>query len=70
MKAELSNLLMNVEEFVVNGVLNKNKLSELARKYDAKLLNLLMKEEIVKNHFFTTLENGVLVFKKMSFYNF
>lgn len=44
MKAELSNLLMNVEEFVVNGALNKNKLSELARKYDAKLLNLLMKE--------------------------
>ena len=32
MKAELSNLLMNVEEFVVNGTLNKNKLSELARK--------------------------------------
>jgi putative type III restriction-modification system hindVIP enzyme mod len=70
MKAELSNLLMNVEEFVVNGVLNKNKLSELARKYDAKLLNLLMKEEIVKNHFFTTLENGVLVFKKNVFLQF
>lgn len=63
MKAELSNLLMNVEEFVVNGTLNKNKLSELARKYDAKLLNLLMKEENVKNQFFTTLEVGVLVFK-------
>lgn len=70
MKAELSNLLMNVEEFVVNGVLNKNKLSELARKYDAKLLNLLMKEENVKNHFFTTLEDGVLVFKKDVFLQF
>lgn len=70
MKAELSNLLMNVEEFVVSGVLNKNKLSEFARKYDVKLLNLLMKEENVKNHFFTTLEDGVLVFKKMFFYNF
>ena len=64
MKAELSNILLNVEEFVVNGVLNKNKLSELARKYDTKLLNLLIKEESVKNHFFTTLEDGVLVFKK------
>jgi hypothetical protein len=63
MKAGLSNLLMNVEEFVVNGTLNKNKLSELARKYDAKLLNLLMKKENVKNQFFTTLEVGVLVFK-------
>ena len=70
MKAELSNLLMNVEEFVVNRALNKNKLSELARKYDSRLLNLLMKEENVKNHFFTTLEDGVLVFKKDVFYNF
>lgn len=70
MKAELSSLLMNVEEFVVNGTLNKNKLSELARKYDAKLLNLLMKEENVKNHFFTTLEDGVLVFKKDVFLQF
>ncbi|WP_455224740.1 DNA methyltransferase [Granulicatella sp.] len=70
MKAELSNLLVNVEEFVVNGTLNKNKLSELARKYDAKLLNLLMKEENVKNHFFTALEDGVLVFKKDVFLQF
>ena len=70
MKAELSNLLMNVEEFVVNGSLNKNKLSELARKYDAKLLNLLMKEENVKKHFFTTLEDGVIVFKKDVFLQF
>ena len=70
MKAELSNLLMNVEEFVVNGTLNKNKLSELARKYDAKLLNLLMKEEDIKNHFFTSLEDGVLVFKKDIFLQF
>lgn len=70
MKAELSNLLMNVEEFVVNGALNKNKLSELARKYDSRLLNLLMKEENVRNHFFTTLEDGVLVFKKDVFLQF
>lgn len=70
MKAELSNLLMNVEEFVVNGTLNKNKLSELARKYDAKLLNLLMKENNVKNHFFTILQDGVLVFKKDVFLQF
>ena len=70
MKTELTNLLMNVEEFLVNGALNKNKLSELARKYDAKLLNLLMKEENVKNHFFTVLEDGVLVFKKDVFLQF
>ena len=45
MKKELENLLFQHEEFLVEGVLNKNKLSELARKYDAKLLNFLTKEE-------------------------
>lgn len=45
MKKELENLLSQQEEFLVEGVLNKNKLSELARKYDAKLLNVLMKEK-------------------------
>lgn len=49
MKKELENLLSQQEEFLVEGVLNKNKLSELARKYDAKLLNVLMKEEKIKN---------------------
>ena len=45
MKKELEKLLSQHEEFLVEGVLNKNKLSELARKYDAKLLNFLTKEE-------------------------
>ena len=54
MKKELENLLSQHEEFFVEGVLNKNKLSELARKYDSKLLNVLMKEEKIKNHFFGT----------------
>ena len=44
MKKELENLLSQHEEFLVEGVLNKNNLSELARKYDAKLLKVLMKE--------------------------
>ena len=35
MKKELENLLLRHEEFLVEGVLNKNKLSEVARKYDA-----------------------------------
>ena len=64
MKKELENLLLQHEEFLVEGVLNKNKLSELARKYDAKLLNILMREEKIKNHFFSELEEGILVFKK------
>ena len=70
MKKELENLLSQHEEFLVEGVLNKNKLSELARKYDAKLLNVLMREEKIKNHFFSELEEGVLVLRKMYFCNF
>ena len=70
MKKELENLLLQHEEFLVEGVLNKNKLSELARKYDAKLLNVLMKEEKIKNHFFSELEEGILVFKKDVFLQF
>ena len=64
MKKELEKLLLQHEGFLVEGILNKNKLSELARKYDEKLLNILMKEEKIKNHFFSKLEEGILVFKK------
>lgn len=70
MKKELENLLLHQEEFLVEGMLNKNKLSELARKYDAKLLNVLMKEEKIKSHFFVEVEEGVLVFKKDVFLQF
>ena len=70
MKKELENLLSQHEEFLVEGVLNKNKLSELARKYDAKLFNVLMKEDKIKKHFFTKLEEEILVFKKDVFLQF
>ena len=70
MKKELENLLLHQEEFLVEGMMNKNKLSEFARKYDAKLLNVLMKEEKIKNHFFVEIEEGVLVFKKDVFLQF
>ena len=70
MKKELENLLSQHEEFFVEGTLNKNKLSELARKYDAKLLNVLMKEDKIKNHFFTKIEEEIQVFKKDVFLQF
>ena len=70
MKKELEELLCQHEEFLVEGILNKNKLSELARKYDAKLLNVLMREEKIKSHFFSKLEEGILVFKKDVFLQF
>ncbi|MFQ9602274.1 MAG: DNA methyltransferase [Staphylococcus aureus] len=70
MKTKLESLLRTKDTFLVEGVLNKNKLAELARKYDPELLGLLMVDEEMKNHFFTTIQNGVLVFKKDVFLQF
>ena len=70
MKTKLESLLSTKDTFFVDGALNKNKLAELARKYDAKLLELLMSDEEVKNHFFTNIQDGVLVFKKDVFLQF
>lgn len=62
--------LLQHPEFLVEGQLNKNKLAELARKYDVKLLELLMSAEEVKDHFFSNVQDGVLVFKKDVFLQF
>ena len=70
MKSKLEKLLLGNEEFIIEGQLNKNNVSELARKYDTKLLGLLMSDEEVKNHFFSNLEDGVFVFKKDVFLQF
>ena len=55
---------------MVEGVLNKNKLTELARQYNPELLNLLMSDGKISNHFFSKLETGMLVFKKDVFLQF
>lgn len=55
MKKELEQLLMGQPEYLIDEKLNKNKLSELARKYDAKLLSLLMSNSLVKEQFFVTI---------------
>ena len=55
MKKELEQLLMGQPEYLIDGNLKKNKLSELARKYDAKLLSLLMSNSLVKEQFFATI---------------
>lgn len=70
MKQELERLLSQKDEFLVEGMLNKNKLAELARRYDPTLLNLLMSEPTISNHFFSTLEEGILIFKKDTFLQF
>lgn len=70
MKKELERLLAQNDTFIVDGVLNKNKLAELARQYNPELLNLLMSDEKISNHFFSRLETGVLIFKKDVFLQF
>ncbi|HEL0522315.1 TPA: site-specific DNA-methyltransferase [Streptococcus equi subsp. zooepidemicus] len=70
MKQELEQLLSQHDAFLVEGELNKNKLAELARQYNPELLNLLMSNEKISQHFFATLETGVLVFKKDVFLQF
>lgn len=70
MKQDLERLLEQNETFMVEGVLNKNKLAELARQYNPELLNLLMSDDKISQHFFATLETGVLVFKKDVFLQF
>ena len=70
MKQELEQVLAKNPKFLVDGVLNKNKLAELARQYSPELLNQLMSNEKMTNHFFSKLQNGVLVFKKDIFLQF
>lgn len=70
MKQELEQLLGQNDTFMVEGVLNKNKLAELARQYNPELLNILMNNDKISQHFFATLETGVLVFKKDVFLQF
>lgn len=70
MKQELEQVLAKNPDFLVDGVLNKNKLAELARQYNPELLNQLMSNEKMTNYFFSKLQNGVLVFKKDIFLQF
>lgn len=70
MKQELEQLLAQNDTFMVEGVLNKNKLAELAKQYNPELLNLLMSDGKISNYFFSKLETGMLVFKKDVFLQF
>lgn len=70
MKKELERILMGNSDFVVDGALNKNKLTELANKYDSALLKVLMKNASIKSYFFTEIESGILAFKLETFLQF
>lgn len=68
----LANLVSLVEKntkYKVEDSINKNLLSEDARKYNPNLLNLLQSESSLKSHFFTETEGG-LIFKKDVFLQF
>ena len=70
MKNKLEALLLAHDNFIVEGRLNKNKLMELANNYDKELLQTLMEETEVKNHFFSKVTRDILVFKREVFLQF
>lgn len=70
MKKKLELVLLQNNNYIVDGVLNKNKLIELAHNYDTELLHLLMKDSEIKEHFFSEVEKGILVFKSEVFLQF
>lgn len=70
MKKKLELLLLQNNNYIVDGVLNKNKLIELAHNYDTELLHLLMNDPELKEHFFSEVERGILVFKSEVFSQF
>ena len=55
MKQLLEQMLSSQPEFLVDNHLNKNKLSELARKYDPSLLKVLKSNDEVSSFFFSSI---------------
>jgi len=66
---ELVKLLLKEENLVVDNQLNKNKVIESALKVEPFLINLLIKNNTFKKHFFQEI-NNVLVFDKIKFQRF
>lgn len=66
---ELTQLLAQDDRLVAEGKLLKNKIVELALLVDANLIKLLLKNEVIKKHFFVEVD-GVLVFDKIKFQRF
>jgi adenine-specific DNA-methyltransferase len=68
--SELELLLSKNEDYVVEDKVNKNKVAELAHKYDADLVDLLAGNKAMRQLFFVTTKNDVLVFNKDKFIQF
>ena len=69
MMQKMAELLSSDERLLVEGEANKNRIAELARRYDTGLLNLLQSDESVGRHFFSVTDGG-LVFKLEVFLQF
>lgn len=66
---ELTELLQQDQAFISDGTILKNAVIEAALNMDPRLLELLMKSDTIKAHFFTPVA-GALVFDKVNFQDF
>lgn len=66
---QLTKLLCETPEYTVEGRLNKNIITELARRYDTGLINKLLADKYMKKLFFSDSDAG-LIFKKDIFLQF
>src|SRR5690554_618267 len=69
LQQELIQLLEQVDNFTIDGQLNKTIIVEAALKLDPSLLRILIKSQTFKKHFFKDID-GVLVFDKIEFQRF
>lgn len=68
--SELELLLSKNQNYVVEGTVNKNKVAELAHKYDAELIDLLAGNEAMRKLFFVEAQKDLLMFNKDKFIQF
>ena len=66
---DLTALLQAEQAFISDGAILKNAVVEAALNMDARLLELLMQSDAIKDHFFTPVA-GALVFDKVKFQDF
>lgn len=66
---DLSNLLMSKADYLIDGHLSKDKVTQKALALDSDLINLLIENKSIKNHFFVTV-GAILVFDKVKFQKF
>lgn len=67
---ELELLLSKNDKYIVEEKLNKNKVAELAHKYDPELIDLLASKDSMRKLFFVETKKNVLVFNKDKFIHF